>query len=219
MSKKTLYFILLCVLLIPVLEINSFAAEEEISIDISTGKTYKGRTYVPQIAVWTEDENGRFIETLYITEAEGKNRYFGATGRPEALPVWRNKSNYNKEKGDLDGIVGASSTKSFKLVKNINNYPERFNVFMEVNKSFDYNPYFYVDLKTDEKGYNTGYSGQPSLVYQASFEKIENVENLTKKMKVIGHGSPTGEDGNIDKDISKITTALQILDEVIVEVK
>jgi hypothetical protein len=222
MKKKLgLYFSLFYILFVSLFRVSIFAASEQISIDIKAGIAYKGTGYVPQIAVWTEDENGKFIETLYITESEGKGKYFGAIRRKEALPVWRNKHNHNKKKEKLDGVAGASSQKSFQVVKTINNYPEKFSLFLEVNKSFDYNNYFDKNLKSGEKGHNTGYSGQPSLVYQVSFGKRENInsKNPVKIMEVIGHGSPTGKDGEINENISKLTTALQIIDEISVVVR
>lgn len=47
-------------------------------------------TVRPQVAVWIETMDGKYIGTLYATEAAvtGKFKMAPKKGRPEALPVW-----------------------------------------------------------------------------------------------------------------------------------
>lgn len=195
---------------------NVFGADRELIVDISVGEAYKASKYKPQLVIWVEDEAGKFIETLYITKKEGKDKYLGAKTRKEALPVWRYLSKYKKKKKELDGVAGATKKKGFKVSHKITNYPPKFNIYLEINKSFDYNEYFAKKLKPNEKGYNSGYSGQPSLVYGAAVNKLSKIES---EMKLIGHGSETGANGDINMDISKLTSALELIDKIVISIK
>ena len=75
-----------------------------------------------------------------------------------------------------------------------------YNVYLEINHSFDYNEYFTKN--------NSGVNGQPSLIYHAKF-----IAGKPGKIKLnpIGHGSVNGSDGNIVLGFDRITTALKII--------
>lgn len=74
-----------------------------LTIDMKAGPWFTfveptyGLTITPQIAVWTEDEEGRFLETLYVTRDEARAGYdegddkHTLSPRPASLPVWAHK--------------------------------------------------------------------------------------------------------------------------------
>lgn len=212
-------------------EVNALNGESDhqIVIDILVGENYESKEIVdfipikvvPQMAVWVEDMDGDYIETLYVTKKDAESSYYGVDGRNEALPVWRNKREISKKSIIVDGISSATTKSDLEIIRNVDRFPARFKVMLEVNKSFDFNEYYRENLSEKDAGYNTGFSGQPSIIYEVVYEKSNDgtyIDDL-QKMKIIGHGSQTGADGLIDTDISHITTALKILDRVIVELQ
>lgn len=61
-----------------------------------------------------------------------------------------------------------------------------------------------------------GFEGQPSLVYEATID-TRHPDQLYR-MKPVGHSHYSGQDGEICADLSELTTALQLIERVIVEV-
>lgn len=204
-----------------VLGLHVFAGSD-IELNISEGKYWNHKIDIvpvlfykkatPQIAVWCEDMNGNLIETVYIS---GKISDFIKKGeRIEALPVWRTKYLKN-EASKVDGVGGATQTKgvmcstAMKCV-----LPESFRVVAEINNSFDYNEYYTKDgAKGTEK---SGVNGQPSLIYM---KEMANNEKSNVKLELYGCGSLTGKDGEIYKDLSKITTAKEIAQSINIQIK
>ena len=88
---------------------------------------------------------------------------------------------------------------------------KNINLFFEANIAFDYNYYYKKGTKKGSPGYND-VNGQPSLVWNSSF----NLSNkfVSKVPKIIGHGHVLGKDHEIDKDISKITTAKNLFGQI-----
>jgi hypothetical protein len=175
---------------------------DDITINIKKGSEYASiqgtiikYIVVPQLAIWIEDMNGNFIKTVYSTPK------IKTINRESALPVWQNKV------GEVvDTISSATPQKDTNIgVKKPENL-DKYNIFLEVNRSYDTNNYYKM---------GDDYSGQPSLIYKST---ISN-ENKAFVMELIGHGSPTGKDGVIYKDLTKITTASNILKEIQVVIR
>ncbi|MDD7579716.1 MAG: DUF2271 domain-containing protein [Treponema sp.] len=64
----------------------TFIWAEKISVAVNPGEAYSKRA--PQIAVWVEDSDGTYIDTLFVTKKASGNKWIGSPkdGRPESLP-------------------------------------------------------------------------------------------------------------------------------------
>ena len=185
---------------------------KSIEIKIEKGKEWSRKikpaplvtvTSTPQMAIWLENEDGKYLETIYITkktkEWADKNPDPKTQKRIESLPYWSYKKGESKV---LDGIAGATQNKNFNLSHKILNESEKFKMVMELNGSMDFNEYY---TKKGKKGtIKSGFNGQPSLIY----ESIVDFKNLQESytMEIVGHGSVDGSNGKLYRDLSKLTS-------------
>jgi hypothetical protein len=162
----------------------------------------------PQMAAWIEDEDGRFITTITVTNSSANEKWKSAPkeGRPEALPVWNHRQKTNPASVDMDAVSTATPKSSgsdsieAKIDKGSLTDGNTYSVFFEINHSFDYNDYWTEN--------NSGVNGQPSLIYHAQF--IAGQPGSIS-LAPIGHGSVDGSNGNITGDPGSITSALNIV--------
>ena len=147
--------------------------------------------------------------------------------RPESLPVFLHAFGMRAKDGTLvpdspsaavDAYSGATITDNVLLTtRALGVLPERFRIRFEINQSFDFNDYYSSDRFPDDVVYSgNGFSAQPSVVYEAIVDRKN--EQQVYLLKLIGHGHHSGIDGKVDPDVSKLTTAKQLLDRIIVEV-
>lgn len=215
-------------------QINTNANSEKFAIVIDF---FKGKEHNhPLMAIWTEDLNGKYIETLYVAESIAKGIYQhgdknsgkwmpGPVRRPATLPYWAHKRGVKEEDGLFiptfltpmpDAITSATPKGDFSLTaKTTKEYPKQFNVLFEINQSWDWNEYWTNNKFPDDKEYKT--SSQPSLVYQATI----NLEAINEPLllKAIGHGHHSGANGELFTDLSTITTALKIANKILVSIR
>jgi hypothetical protein len=189
----------------------------------------RGRSHNhPLMAIWVEDMEGNYVQTLYVAESIGKGVFLhgdpstgrwqpGAIRRPAALPYWSHQRGIQYEDGLYiptqnqpmpDAITGPTPKANFILktqtpVKSL----KKFRVLMEINQSWDWNQYWHNNKFPDDIDYKT--SSQPSVVYEALVEL--DTEKNSFEMKAIGHGHWAGKTGELFKDLSTLTTALQIV--------
>lgn len=189
----------------------------------------------PLMAVWVEDENGNYVQTLFVAESLGKG-IFGhgdtSTGkwlpgeirRPAALPVW----SYSRGIQEADGLflptsktpipdayTGATPMGSFVLSTLMDEPgPSKFHILFEINQTWDWNEYWHNNKYPDNENYKT--SCQPSLIYRAEVDMNDEMEEYT--LDLIGRGHYAGENGEIFEDLESMTTALNITREVKVKV-
>lgn len=208
-----------------------------VSLDVKAGPFFRfteptyGWEITPQMAVWTEDEQGHFLETLYVSRDEGRAGYdegdekHTLSPRPAALPVWSHAFGIQHGATPLldrhapapDVVSAASPTDNVYIEGRAHHASGRFAVLLELNSSFDYNDYYRRDSFPDEIAYSDGGNpAQPSVVYRAWVEPGSTHFAL---MTPIGHGHHAGADGRVDPDLSHLTTALAIVDRVVVEVR
>ena len=165
-------------------------------LELRPGPEYR----TPQTAVWVETPGGEYRGTLFVTEraARGRWRMAPKTGRPEALPVWTHARSHTAE-----ADVVASATPRYALPREIRAAegfsPGAYVIWMEVNRSFDYNDRYPKSL---------GVCGQPSVVYRAEVQVGPNP--CEAAFAPVGTGSPDGSDGEIRPGLPGITTALEI---------
>ena len=203
-----------------------------ISLVFEKGKEHNHPLY----AIWLADENGKFIETLYISQTIGKgvfpraNRKTGSwmageIQRPATLPYWAHQRGIINDNGtymptprqpEVDGVTGATPQSSFKMnLKTSKPLTGKYLLMLELNQSWDWNEYWTNNKFPDDKEYKT--SSQPALVYQVSFD-TNNLLNVYE-MKPVGHSHYSGKDGNLTTDLSSMTTALKIAKKISVYLK
>ena len=181
----------------------------------------------PLFAIWLADENGKFIQTLYVSQVIGKGVLYRAsrkTGhwqageiqRPAALPYWAHQRDIKYEFGtynptskqpEVDAYTGATPAASFILhVKTEKPLKGKYKVMLELNQSWDWNEYWYNDKYPGNADYKT--SSQPALVYSVDIDTTN--PEVEYSMKPVGHSHYAGADGSLDTNLSTLTTALKI---------
>jgi hypothetical protein len=231
---KTKLLLAAC-LLIPTLMFASKKPEIVTTYTIGANKTgtslmlkfEKGKQHNhPLFAVWLADMNGKFIETLYVSESIGKGVFprvdrktgswmAGPIQRPAALPYWAHQRNILNEFGsynptpehpELDGNTGATPQSSFILnLKSSMVISGNYIVFVELNQSWDWNEFWYNDRYPGNKEYMT--SSQPALVFSVP---IDTRQKTPYPLKPVGYSSYDGSNGNLNPDLKTLTTALHI---------
>jgi hypothetical protein len=203
----------------------------KIEVDFLKGESHNH----PLMAIWIEDKDGNYIETLYIAESIGKGIFrhgvksqgeweAGPVRRPAALPYWGHKRGIVAEDGYYiptpenpmpDAVTGPTPAGNFTLLsKTSSAVPNVFNVLFEINQSWDWNEYWTNSKYPDDVNYKT--SSQPSLVYAAMIDLNASIKEYT--LTPIGHGHYSGLDGNLTNDLSTITTAKNIAKSIIVRI-
>ena len=188
-------------------------------------------TSVPQIVVWMETLEGKYIDTLYITGKTSNSSYRAKdldteiVRRPEALPYWSHKRGVKAtdglytpegESSDLDGIAAATPKVDYQVAM-IAPQMGQYKLMVEVNRSYDFNEYYSKTRFPDDVVYSgSGSSGQPSLVYESIVDSQKNGQYL---FNLIGHGHHSGKDGSLYVDLHNITTAKQILEFIVASVE
>lgn len=176
----------------------------------------------PQIAIWLEDMQGRYLSTVYVThkiatqswQAAGKNR------RKEALPHWCYSRGMKYEDGlylptkkepFTDGLTGATPHSGFDVCLQPVADLKQFRIKIEINHSTDFNEAFPESAKEGDSNYSGGKkgSGQPAVVYAAEVDLTSGEKKFVAEL--IGHSSADGSSGDITADTSSLTTALHIV--------
>jgi len=189
----------------------------------------KGKSHnYPIMAFWLADENGKYLQTLYVAESIGKGVFkradrstgkwmAGEIQRPAALPYWFHQRGILNEKGTLtptpqkpvaDAFTGATPTGSFVMhLITDQKLIGKYKVYMEINQSWDWNEFWHNNKYPDDREYKT--SSQPALVYEAVIDSSNPANQVT--FKAVGHSHYAGKDGSLTTDLSTITTALRIV--------
>ncbi len=184
----------------------------------------------PQIAVWLEDADGRYIGTLYASKKIATQGWSGAGGnrRKESLPYWCHRRGVvyddglylpTKSQPLVDGMTGATPRTGFDVRLKDQSGLRHFYVMVEVNHSIDFNDRYSEDKKVGEPDYSGGPegSGQPALVYRADV----NLDSARTSFEavLIGRSSADGSDGRLYDDLYGITSAFTIVKRITVCVK
>jgi len=182
----------------------------------------------PTFAIWIEDPDGNYIQTLFVTRYLSTGIYGhggfdqevwksvpGPQQRPATLPYWLHKRAAHFEVPLLpdsahpvvDGYTGATPKGDFVFHSGIKKViPVKFRVLLEINQAWDWNE-FWTNGLYDDPDYRT--SCQPSLVYAVTIDP--NNPDPEYFLNPIGHGQYAGKDGKLYTDLSTFTTAMDIL--------
>ena len=186
----------------------------------------------PQIAIWVEDMQGKYLSTVYVTHKAATQSWIGSKGNPrkEALPHWRWSQAADGVTGatpngglDIkpvaDGVTGATPRGSFDVKLCPTTMLKQFVVKIELNHSIDFNDYYPETAKEGEPNYSGGKegSGQPAVVYAATVDLQSGATSFDAVL--LGHSSPDGTSGRIYPDVSKLTTALKIVERITINVQ
>ncbi len=203
-----------------------------VSLEFSKGNSYN----YPLMVFWVEDESGKFIQTLYVAGSIGKGNFAhgdASTGkwlpgpilRPASLPYWAHRRGIMNSAGSYvpeaanpitDAYTGPTPAGNFILNTRIENPSLRkFTFYMEINQTWDWNEFWTNNKFPDDTEYKT--SCQPALVYKADINLDSEVK--TYDLKVIGHSHYSGKSGELFTDLSTITTALNIVKDIRVNVR
>lgn len=160
----------------------------EIQLDFEKGEYYNH----PLIAVWLEDKDGKFVESVYVAKSMATG-VFGHGGykdgkwvegtrrRAAALPYWSHQRGIKAvdglylptpEKPLADAITGPTPSGDFILKSKLMNI-ENYRILVEVNQPWDWNNYWHNNKYPDSEDYKS--SCQPSVVYEANLP--QNLES------------------------------------------
>lgn len=187
----------------------------------------------PLMAVWIEDSDGNYIQTLYVAESIGRGVFRhgdpsdgrwkpGPIRRPAALPYWSHQRGIRAEDGYYlptpdepvpDAITGPTPKGNFILHSRASARVDRgFNILLEINQSWDWNEYWTNNKFPGDENYMS--SSQPALVYMVSINLDDGISEY--KLRPIGHSHWSGQNGNLYEDLKTITTALDIAETITV---
>jgi hypothetical protein len=215
-----------------VLHTNTGGNGPEITVEFDKGEAF----YYPLMAIWIEDSDGRYIQTLYVAKAvatgffeyasqEG-NRWISAHKRaPQTLPYWAHKRGIRASDGLFvpdektavpDAYTGATPVSGFILNSRADApLPSKFRVLFEINQNWDWNEFWTNDKYPGDQNYLM--SCQPAVVYEAVIDADET--GGTYSMEAIGHSHYSGRTGELFSDLSTLTTALKIAGSIRVTIK
>ncbi len=170
----------------------------------------------PQMAIWLQNENDRSVRTVFVTYRMGACYWDGKIECSVALPYW--VGFYNQETGTVgpptwdkpvpDAVTCATPTTEFTAYTSVAE-GSRWNYFIEVNVSGDFNPdfpSFSVAGRSDRYG-----NGQPSLVYLGT---IEAADGAASQPELFGRTDQYEPVTQIIENTECITTAKQLLQSI-----
>lgn len=192
----------------------------------------------PSFAIWVEDLEGNYVETLFVTDYFAKGKFGhgevqpgkwknepGEVRRPATLPYWSHKRNTKAADGLYapspetsvpDALSGATPTGDFLLETGSKiTGGKKYRVLFEINQAWDANGFWTNNKFPDDANYKT--SLQPALVYAATIDTGNPGSKVY--LNPIGHSHHSGKTGELFTDLSTITTAKQIAKRISVQVK
>jgi len=201
----------------------------QLRIEVEKGESFTSRmqagpfifNVLPQIVMWAEDANGRFLETLYITGADfegfrnASKKDKGSLFFKECFPLWASrlkeagKTLPSPEQPYPDTVTSVTPSNSFTLKTAFSIGKKPFTLFLEINKSGDTNSAF-----TKE---NNDWVGQPALIFKTEITKPRSGESF--HMNLAGHSGKINEKPAIYADISKFDTALRQIKKITINFK
>ena len=207
-----------------VMETNTQIQGKEIKVEVLMGNPI----HTPTLAIWVEDQQGNYLQDLYVSQKLAREGFinFNNKRRPEALPIWSHKRGIqaadglfvpSKENPIADGMTGATPTSNWILNSQIAESVDSIRIFMEINQSFDWNAYYTPTAFPDDPVYSgPGKVGQPALIYASEILNLQHP--LITQMKLLGRAHHSGQDGAVRSDLSHMTTALDMVERILVEV-
>lgn len=206
----------------------------QLEIQFTKGKYHNH----PSFAIWIEDLDGNYIETLYVTQYVAKGVFAhgeiesgkwkndpGAVRRPAALPYWSHKRNIKAKDGLFtpspetavpDALTGATPKGNFSLKTGSKvSSDQKFRVLFEINQPWDSNDFWTNNIFPDDANYKS--SLQPALIYAVTINPKSSATEYF--LNPIGHGHPSGKTGDLFTDLTTLSTAKEIIEKITVRIK
>lgn len=184
----------------------------------------------PQIAIWIEDTNGNYITTIFVSHKIATEGWMANKGnrRKESLPVWCYARGVvysdglylpTNDKPVSDAISGATPKGSFDIKVRPAGSLRKFVVKVELNHSTDWNEYYPKNAREGDSNYSggSGGSGQPAVVYATEIDLDASQKQYVASL--VGHSSPDGSNGEISADVSSLSSALNIVKLITVNIQ
>lgn len=204
-----------------------------LEIEMVAGKNHNH----PSFAIWIEDLEGNYIETLYVTQFVAKGKFaYGEIRpgkwknepeeirRPASLPYWSYKRNIkaadglyipSSETAVPDALTGATPKGNFTLKTGSKvSSDQKFRVLFEINQPWDSNDFWTNNKFTDDANYKI--SLQPALVYAVTIDPKSSAKEYF--LNPIGHSHPSGKTGELFTDLTTLTTAKEIAEKISVRI-
>jgi len=198
------------------------AADTALRVEIEPGAQWSSRmqagpfifNVLPQFAIWTEDDAGRLVETLYVTGADFRGMRHAEKNEMQAeffaqyLPVWSARVVSSgaplpsKANPYPDTVTSATPTGPATFVTALTGSANATRIQVEINKPGDDNATF-PQADNDP-------SGQPSLVYAARLGAGQT------RLELIGHGGRFCDEPAIYTDLSGLDSALEQVGSIVV---
>lgn len=212
------------------IQISADQNEQSITIEAIKGKSFNHPTFV----IWLENLDGDIIKTIYVTKSYANGTFGhaqlsdstwsdkpGESIQPAALPYWNHKKGMingknlvpTPENPYVDAYSSATPENNFIIKGSLPKEVNKLRVFIEVNQTWDWNQYWTNGKIPGNRYYKN--SAQPSLIYSVLVSKIE--DGKTYHLNPIGHGHPSGDNGDLFTDLSTLTTAKQIFSSLTVK--
>ncbi|MBK7075385.1 MAG: hypothetical protein IPH44_24160 [Myxococcales bacterium] len=122
----------------------------------------------------------------------------------------------HRREPDVDAVSAATPDATWHLTTSTT-ATTTATLYVEVNQSFDWNDYYSKSRFPDDAIYSgSGQVGQPSVVYAATIDLAR--PGAYTALNPVGHGHHSGRDGAIVPDLAPLTTALEIVDRIVVKV-
>lgn len=209
---------------------NLSGASSQMVLNLTKGKSFNHPTFV----IWEEDMDGNYKRTLYITKSYASGIFgyemvgdsiwmnkAGSSYQPAALPYWTHRKGLIENKYTIptpehpfvDAYTGATPDENFQFETKANTKETQYRILLEVNQTWDWNTYWTNNKYPNSPAYK--HSAQPSVIYAV----VINKEDSTFYLNPIGHGDPKGESGKLFTNINTLTTAKEIFNSVIAEIK
>lgn len=174
----------------------------------------------PQFAIWIEDAKCEQIRTVWVTEKTGTGSWGGKTARPVSLPYW--VSRWNKETGSsgdptpdnpaADAVTGATPKQDLMCRTEVP-AASKWNYFIEVNVSGDFNDSFAAESRDGKRDRNG--NGQPSIIYKG---QITARPGQCSEPKLIGRTDQFEGVSNIISDLEGISDAKDLFAKIEVSI-
>jgi hypothetical protein len=169
----------------------------------------------PAAAIWAQSTGvpARMIETLYVDQALAYSATPNWNGKPaprhHILPIWRHQYrdiNGVDPTGDTDAVTSATPNHSFSIEQSLASEDDEIVICLEFNAHGDPN-----------EAYPDAHLGQPSVLYTALIDLASEQDYYL--MSRTAHGGGAETDGQPRYDFEDITTAKDLVEKVLVQIK
>ncbi|MEJ2596320.1 MAG: hypothetical protein P8100_14620, partial [bacterium] len=110
-----------------------------------------------------------------------------------------------------DAMTGPTPDQNFVLTTDrLKLTAKKFRLLLEINQPWDWNDYWINNKFPGHPDYLT--SAQPSVIYTVEVDVKDDGEQFL--LQPVGHGHPYGDDGTLNRDLSTLTSALEIISEI-----